>query len=152
MLLLQAVAPATHPLDGTWAEYAWLLPLIPLVGFVLNGALSLLSAYHAGPRDPSGGHEHDDAAAHAHGSSDQAADDHGTGRHRFAPLVSIIGPLVLIVAFALAAMIFFDMRASGMTAPFIRSYGSWIPAGDLQINWALQLDQLSMVMVLVITG
>jgi len=38
------------------------------------------------------------------------------------------------------------------TAPFIQRYFSWMPVGDLQIDAALQLDQLSMVMVLVITG
>ena len=42
-----------HPLQGTAAEYLWLLPLLPLVGFAVNGALSLVPAYHAGPQDPS---------------------------------------------------------------------------------------------------
>jgi NADH-quinone oxidoreductase subunit L len=49
-------------------------------------------------------------------------------------------------------MIFSAMRSVSMEAPFVQSYFSWMPAGELQINAALQLDQLSMVMVLVITG
>ena len=42
LMLLQHAAPAgAHPLAGTVAECVWLLPLLPLLGFVLNGLLSL---------------------------------------------------------------------------------------------------------------
>ncbi len=45
------------------------------------------------------------------------------------------------------------MRGAGeIHAPFIQTYFSWMPVGDLQIDAAFQLDQLSMVMVLIITG
>jgi len=40
-MLLQEVAGAVHPLAGTVARWMWALPLLPLLGFVLNGALSL---------------------------------------------------------------------------------------------------------------
>ena len=36
--------------------------------------------------------------------------------------------------------------------PFIQRYFEWMPVGDLHIDAAFQLDQLSMVMILVITG
>jgi NADH-quinone oxidoreductase subunit L len=39
-----------------------------------------------------------------------------------------------------------------MHAPFVQRYFSWMPAGDLLIDAAFQVDQLSMVMALVITG
>ena len=39
-----------------------------------------------------------------------------------------------------------------MHAPFVQRYFSWMPVGDLQIDAAFQLDQLSMVMMLVVTG
>jgi len=45
MMLLQAAAVAAHPLSGTVAEYVWLLPVLPLVGFVINGLLLLNSAH-----------------------------------------------------------------------------------------------------------
>ncbi len=52
MLLQTAVAAASqHPLSGTVAEWVWLLPVLPLAGFVINGLLSLNSA-HFGPTDP----------------------------------------------------------------------------------------------------
>src|SRR3954467_5250820 len=50
-------------------------------------------------------------------------------------------------------MAFFAMRGVGeMHSPFIQHYFSWIPVGDLQLDAAFQLDQLSMIMTLVITG
>jgi NADH-quinone oxidoreductase subunit L len=164
-MLLQHAAAAVeaggHPLSGTVAEYLWLLPLLPLLGFVLNGLLSLFSAYHVGPGDPSA--EHSDAhghtadASHAHDESGGAHGDdhHAVTRHRFAVLTSIIGPGVLLATFGLAAAIFMAMRGAGgsaIHAPFIQTYFAWMPVGDLQVNAAFQLDQLSMVMVLIITG
>src|SRR5204863_1757836 len=61
-------------------------------------------------------------------------------------------PAVLVLAFGLAFAIWAAMRAAHPEAPFIRSYFTWMVAGDLRVNAALQLDQLSMVMVMVITG
>ncbi|MEO8560735.1 MAG: NADH-quinone oxidoreductase subunit L [bacterium] len=159
-MLLQHAAPAgAHPLSGTAASLLWLLPLLPLLGFVLNGLLSLTSAFHLGPNDPSASHDgHDDGhgAAHAHDANAGGAhgdDHHPVVRHRQAGLVSLIGPGVLIAAFGLALAIFMAMRGAGdLHAPFVQRYFSWMPVGDLQIDAAFQLDQLSMVMVLIITG
>jgi NADH-quinone oxidoreductase subunit L len=163
MLLQQAADAAqagAHPLSGTAAEYMWLLPLLPLLGFVLNGLLSLASAYRAGPADPGAPHgeEHGQEAAHgheAHAAGAHGDDHHPVARHRFATLSSIIGPGVLALTFMLAVAIFAAMRGAGggeMQAPFIQRYFSWMPVGDLSIDAAFHLDQLSMVMVLVITG
>ncbi|HEV7993479.1 MAG TPA: NADH-quinone oxidoreductase subunit L [Gemmatimonadaceae bacterium] len=156
-MLLQHAAPAgAHPLSGTVASLLWLLPLLPLLGFVLNGLLSLTSAFHFGPADPSASHDEGHGAEHAHDSNAGGAhgdDHHPVARHRHAGLVSLIGPGVLIAAFGLALAIFLAMRGVGeMHAPFVQRYFSWMPVGDLQIDAAFQLDQLSMVMVLIITG
>jgi NADH-quinone oxidoreductase subunit L len=73
--------------------------------------------------------------------------------HKFASIASIVGPLVLVGSFVLALMAFFAMRGAGeMHAPLIQHYFTWIPVGELQLEAAFQLDQLSMVMTLVITG
>jgi NADH-quinone oxidoreductase subunit L len=151
MLLQHAATAGGHPLSGTVAEYLWLLPLLPLLGFVLNGLLSLFSAYHVGPGDPSADH------GDAHGPTGGATHDdhHPVARHRFATLTSLIGPGVLLASFGLAVAIFAAMRGAGgaeLRAPFIQTYFAWMPVGDLQVNAAFQLDQLSMVMVLIITG
>ena len=158
--LLQAAAAAAHPLDGTAARWLWAVPLLPLAGFVINGALSILPAYHAGAADPGLAHGDGHGAAHLETETPDTAgahadDHHPVKRHRYAGLVSIIGPGVLMVSFLLSAMIFFAMRGAGggaMTEPFIQRYFSWMPVGDLKIDAAFHLDQLSMMMTLVVTG
>ncbi|HVX38924.1 MAG TPA: NADH-quinone oxidoreductase subunit L [Gemmatimonadaceae bacterium] len=161
----------THPLTGTTAEWLWVVPMLPFLGFLINGALSLFSAYHAGPADPTlahGAHDgaHDDAhgehAAHdqAHatthadtGGGAHGDDHHQVKRHRFAALTSIVGPGVLLLSFLVTAAIFIAMRGAGeITTPFIQRYFSWMPVGDLKLDAAFQLDQLSMMMMLVVTG
>ncbi len=181
LLLQHAVTPAgAHPLAGTVAEWIWLVPLLPLLGFVINGALSVIASTRLGPADPYTTHDHDastgehpashphaPAAGHTHGMPPHTTPSHGTPmlseagdhhhpprRHRFAAVSSLVGPGVLLASLALSLAIVVAMvqRGGGALAPFVRSYFAWMPAGDLRIDAALQLDQLSMVMVLVITG
>ena len=158
MLLQEAAhAAGSHPLAGTAAEWLWLIPLLPLLGFVVNGLLSLVPAYKAGPADPTvAGHGHGADHAHAGEQGAHAAhgdDHHPVAIHKFASIASIVGPLVMVGSFVLALMAFFAMRgAVEMHAPFIQHYFTWIPVGELQLEAAFQLDQLSMVMTLVITG
>jgi NADH-quinone oxidoreductase subunit L len=151
-----AAEGAAHPLAGTVAEYVWLLPLLPLAGFVINGLLALVAAYRPGPADPSAPSPtpHGGASAGAHQAhSGAAGHDHPpTHRHRFAGVTTIVGPLVLLLAFALAVAIYAAMPG-GMESPFVKTFFDWMPVGpELPLRWAFQLDQLSMVMVLVITG
>jgi hypothetical protein len=119
-----ALATGLHPLSGTTAQWLWALPLLPLLGFVLNGALAIIGAVRMGPADPSaptsdGGPAADHGAAQgadavtAQGRGALDADHSPAGRHRFAGLVSVIGPLVLIAAFALACAICADMIEIG---------------------------------------
>ena len=67
-------------------------------------------------------------------------------------LVSLIGAGVLVGAFAVALAIFFEMRGAHAEEPFVQRLWTWLPAGRLSIDFALHLDQLSMVMLLVVTG
>ena len=161
MLLQSAVEAAsqTHPLSGTVAEWVWLLPVLPLAGFVINGLLSLNSA-RLGPDDPNAPdhHSHSVGAAeaptisHAEEAGAEGDDHHAVKRHRWAGVTSVVGPGVLIVSFLLALGIWQAMAGVHPEAPFIQRYFSWMPVGDLQIDAAIQLDQLSMVMILVVTG
>ncbi|MEP7324536.1 MAG: NADH-quinone oxidoreductase subunit L [Gemmatimonadota bacterium] len=66
--------------------------------------------------------------------------------------VSVIGVGVMILAFALAVMIFFAVKAAHPAAPYVVQLWSWMPVGTLQINFAFQVDQLSTVMLLIVTG
>ncbi len=166
-MLQDLAAAGTHPLADTAARYVGLLPLLPLAGFLVNGALSLIPAYKAGPADPSAAeHGHDDAThaadahavAHAdeHGAVGHGAvgdDHHEIARHKYAGIASVVGPLVLALSFGLAVMIWLAMAGVGdMHTPYVQTFFDWMVTGDLKISWAFQLDQLSMIMVLVITG
>jgi NADH-quinone oxidoreductase subunit L len=145
----------THPLAATAARYVGLLPLLPLAGFLMNGALSLVPAYKRGPGDPSSaGHGHAASeSAHAKESGAHSDDHHEVTRHPYASLVSVIGPLVLALSFGLAVMIWMAMAGGDdMKTPYVQTFFDWMVTGDLKISWAFQLDQLSMIMVLVITG
>jgi NADH-quinone oxidoreductase subunit L len=155
MLQLPLAQPGgVHPLSGSIAELVWLLPVLPLIGFVINGAISLFSAFHLGPSDPSVAHGSHDASAHGAGhDAHDAHDAHATpARGPLHGVVTIVGPLVLILSFALGVAIFFAMPTN-MASPFVKTFFSWMPVGaDLPLRWAFQVDQLSIMMVLFITG
>src|SRR4051794_4830632 len=102
MLLLQEAAAAAGHAAGTGTfvpVLPWLIVVLPLLGFVLNGALSIVAARRALPKlppvgDPSYDH-HDDEPAAAHaaapahayasvgsgGPSEQEGHDAGTDPH-----------------------------------------------------------------------
>ncbi len=129
------IALPPHALAGTTAaNLVGVLPLLPFFGFLYNGLIALTAKARS------------DAAGQSQVS---------TARH---PMVSVIGPGVIIAAFAVALTIFFEMqsigaRAPGMLdAPFISVGATWMHVGNLDISWSYQLDQLSILMVLVITG
>src|SRR5437763_641096 len=66
--------------------------------------------------------------------------------------VSIVGVGTLVLAFAAAAIAVAELARHHATAPLVFRYWEWIPVGDLQVAFALQLDQLAAVMILVVTG
>jgi len=93
----------------------WVVPALPLLGFVVNGTLSLT-------------------------------------RPTAQRAVSIVGVGTLALAFAAAALAVAELARLHPTGPLVFRYWEWIPAGDLQVAFALQLDQLAAVMILVVTG
>src|SRR5438876_8964010 len=93
----------------------WLVPVLPLAGFVLNGALAL-----AWPKAK--------------------------------PLVTAIGVGSVAAAFVVAVLVVRALAAAHLGAPVVFTYWDWIPVGTLHVPAALQLDQLSAVMLLVVTG
>jgi NADH-quinone oxidoreductase subunit L len=156
-MLLQEATTGAHPLSGSIAEWVWLIPVLPFIGFLINGWLSLTKAAHTGPKDPSAaghgdGHGHAHANDHGHSGGGHGDDHHAVARHPHAGLVSIVGPTVLLLSFGLTVAIFMAMLGVDREAPFIRTLFSWMPAGDLKIDAALQIDPLSMIMTLIITG
>ena len=93
----------------------WVVPALPLLGFVVNGTLSLT-------------------------------------RPTAKRAVSVVGVGTLALAFAAAALAVAELSRLHPTGPLVFRYWEWIPAGDLQVAFALQLDQLAAVMIMVVTG
>jgi NADH-quinone oxidoreductase subunit L len=67
-------------------------------------------------------------------------------------LVSLVGVGVLLGAFAVALGVFLELALNPPHAPIIVDLWRWLPVGPLQVDLAFQVDQLSAVMMLVITG
>ncbi len=66
--------------------------------------------------------------------------------------VSVIGVGVLVASFAVALAVVAGLAGDPHGAPFVVSFWSWMPVGELEIDVAFQIDQLSAVMFLVVTG
>jgi NADH-quinone oxidoreductase subunit L len=62
------------------------------------------------------------------------------------------GPGTVGLAFLIAAYNFLGMRAAELHSPIVETYWQWIAVGGLRVDAAFQLDGLSMLMTLVITG
>ena len=66
--------------------------------------------------------------------------------------VSIIGVGSVAAACVGAAWLVWAFHGHPPAEPLAFRYWSWMPVGDLQVDVALQVDQLSVVMILVVTG
>ena len=157
MMLLEGAqeAATSAAAAGTAMQWLWLVPMLPLLGFVLNGAISLFSATTLGPADPSADGHGD--AGHANAGHDAHQQDHAHPHpqpHKLAWLSSLIGPGVLIAAFGVSVAVFLAYRATAGAdgAPIVQTYFTWMFTGDLSISASLMIDQLSLVMLLVVTG
>src|SRR6185437_6128423 len=144
---------------------------LPLLGAILAGLIAIFGA-HA--RNPSGDTvEHHGGDGHQHASTthvnqdaalvhvthdeplaheDRAHDDHGVAEPAAAgsrPAESITTAF-LFVAAALSWAMFIDIgflhQEAGVTELL-----PWINSGDLQISWALRVDTLTAVMLVVVT-
>jgi NADH-quinone oxidoreductase subunit L len=88
----------------------WLIPVLPLAGFVINGL----------------------------------------GRNALSKgVIGTIGSLLVLAAFGLSVATFFQVKATGA---FTVDIYNWISVGDLKIPLSFQIDQLSSIMLLIITG
>ncbi len=129
VLLLQASPGGYDPiLPG-------LILLLPLLGFLANGALGLIGGVRAAEELRSGR----EPARHE-------------GRPLTHTLPTWIGPATIGLAFVLTTANFMAMLGAELTDPIVRSYWMWMATGTLGVEAAIQLDQLSMIMMMVITG
>ncbi len=67
-------------------------------------------------------------------------------------LVSVLGSGTLLAAFAVSVGVFLELWRDPPHAPVIVTLWPWLPVDRLQIDLAFQVDQLSVVMLLIVTG
>ena len=92
-------------------KYIWLIPLLPLAGFVINGL----------------------------------------GRNVLSKgVIGFIGSLLVLIAFGLSIGAFFQIKSSGQ--PINTDLFTWFSVGGLHVKFSFLVDQLSSIMLLIITG
>jgi NADH-quinone oxidoreductase subunit L len=102
--------------------HLWLIPLLPFAGFLLNGLL--------GRKLPKA----------------------------LVTAIALLAPLgafvVVLQACLLTSSTSTDSGSAGAirTMPYVENFGHWIQAGSLHVDFSFVFDQLSLVMLLVVTG
>ena len=114
-----------------------LIILLPLIGFLINGALAL---------------RHAQASAVAVRLGDEL--DLGEGDHlpMTHMLPSYVAPGVMLAAFLIASVNFVRMLGVELHDPHVIQYWTWIATGAFTVDAAIQLDQLSILMTMIVTG
>ena len=111
--------------------------LLPLLGFLLNGVLALAASRRSANVVRDGG---------------ELDFFEGGKRPLTHTLPTWIGPGVIGLAFVIVLVNFSRMLGADLHEPIVRHYWTWMSTGTFQVDAAIQLDQLSMVMMLVVTG
>jgi NADH-quinone oxidoreductase subunit L len=127
--------------------------LLPLVGAILAGAISLYCACRRFPgAEPDDGHHAPGTAHEAHAHSDAHHDDsHGPAEPAAegSRAAEIITTGLLFVAMALS---FIALWRVGFAHQDERiTLFTWIISADLKVDWALRIDALTAVMLVVVT-
>ena len=129
---------------------------LPLFGAILAGIVSLAGA-HA--RHPGGSMAGADHGGHGPGSHGSGAPEHGTAAHAdghgLEPAAAgsrtaeLITTTLLFIAMVLSWIAFYRV---GLGHEEVREQVlPWINSGDLKVNWALRIDPLTAVMLVVVT-
>jgi NADH-quinone oxidoreductase subunit L len=124
---------------------------LPLIGAITAALISIVGA-HA--RNPSGDEvEHHDEAHGAGAHAAEAHDDHDA-HHATEPAAAgsraaeLITTGLLLVAAVLSWVVLFDVGFGHHDARI--ALFPWIASGDLQVSWALRVDTLTAVMLVVV--
>jgi NADH-quinone oxidoreductase subunit L len=130
----QAGQAATAAFEPFWPG---LVILLPLAGFALNGVLALV---------------HGRRSADAVRAGTELALGTRGSRPATHSLPTWIGPGVLLLAFLVTAVNFARMLGSELPDPVVVRYWTWMSTGTFSVDAAIQLDQLSVLMMMVVTG
>jgi NADH-quinone oxidoreductase subunit L len=124
--------------------------LLPLIGAIVAGLITLFGARKAHPGGEATDHNHDHHghAAHAHNH-----DGHGHDHHEAAPgsrPAELITSGLLVVSAVLSWVAFFTV-GFGETEYLRVPVMEWFTSGTLSVDWALRIDTLTVVMLVVVT-
>jgi NADH-quinone oxidoreductase subunit L len=138
---------------------------LPLLGAVIAGAIALIGARNRLPGEdpPPPDHDHavamaSDGQAHgaphaeaAHAAIAHGADDEHGGAEPSAGSRSaeLITTTLLAISWVLSCYAFYDVGFAGHDAHV--TIFNYITSGDLKVDWALRIDPLTVVMLLVVT-
>ncbi len=138
---------------------------LPLLGFVLASIATLLAHKPAaaadvqafGNADHSGHGAHASHAPDAHAPDSHAHDDHHAPEPSpHAPAVSRFAEIVttglLAIACLLSWRVFFTLPLDPQAQSVLVPVAEWIHVGALKIDWALRIDSLTAVMLVVVTS
>jgi len=114
-----------------------LVVLLPLLGFLANGWLAL---------------QHGKVSADAVRAGGELDLGDRASRPATHTLPTWIGPGVMALAFLITLVNFTRMLGAELEAPVVLHYWTWMATGTFTVSAALQLDQLSMVMMMIVTG
>jgi NADH-quinone oxidoreductase subunit L len=129
-----------------------LIVFLPLIGFLVAGGIALFSHGTPALGAAARSHAHDDHHGHDHGH--HGHDDHGHGHdHHETPASTKAAMFVtaglMIIAALMSWVVFFQtgFGHGGVTKVAVLP---WIHTGDLAIDWALRVDTLTAVMLVVV--
>jgi len=95
-------------------NYLWLIPLLPLMGAVVNGVF---------------------------------------GKRLSKGVIGLVAMGTVLLSFAISAGAWLQMMGmSEEQLPILRNYFSWIQSGSFEAHFGFQLDHLSGLMILIVTG
>ena len=114
-----------------------LIILLPLIGFLINGALALSHAQASA------------GAVRLGGELNLGEGGHLPVTHK---LPSYVAPGVMLIAFLIACVNFARMLGVELHDPHVIKYWTWIATGAFTVDAAIQLDQLSILMTMIVTG
>jgi NADH-quinone oxidoreductase subunit L len=130
---------------------------LPLIGAIIAGAISIVGAHARNPSGDEVEHHADAHGADAHAAEvhDGHGDDHGHDDHHAADpqaagtlAAELITTGLLMVGAILSWWMLIDV---GFDHHDVRAaLFPWITSGDLQVSWALRVDTLTAVMLVVV--
>jgi NADH-quinone oxidoreductase subunit L len=133
---------------------------LPLLGFILAAAISIVGARArfpgAEPSDDDHHHHHHAAAHAAHETHIHAADAHHDDHHTptepaaaGSRAAEVITTSFLMISCVLSWIVFWKI-GFGHTSERVTLF-TWMISADLKVDWALRIDALTAVMLVVVT-